>query len=129
MGTTFVTARGTVGKIAMAGVAMAMNQSCYALASEELHPLLVYFYAREIIKSLKHKATGAVFDALVTRDFDTEHIRLLDALQQDRFLALAEPCYREIHRLSCENIHLAAIRDALLPRLMSREWDAVALQR
>ncbi|MFR5069055.1 MAG: restriction endonuclease subunit S [Eubacteriales bacterium] len=29
--TTFVTCRGTVGNLAMAGVSMAMNQSCYAL--------------------------------------------------------------------------------------------------
>ena len=31
MNTVFVTARGTVGKLAIAGVPMAMNQSCYAL--------------------------------------------------------------------------------------------------
>jgi type I restriction enzyme S subunit len=29
--TVFVTARGTVGKLALAGCPMAMNQSCYAL--------------------------------------------------------------------------------------------------
>lgn len=41
--TVFVTARGTVGKIGLAGVPMAMNQSCYALSGKNIHQLLVYF--------------------------------------------------------------------------------------
>lgn len=66
--TTFVTARGTVGKVSLAGAPMAMNQSCYALASDSLEPILVYFYTLRVVESLKHKASGAVFDAIVTRD-------------------------------------------------------------
>jgi type I restriction enzyme, S subunit len=37
VGTVFITARGTVGKIALAGRPMAMNQSCYALKAR-VHP-------------------------------------------------------------------------------------------
>ena len=36
--TVFVTARGTVGKVGIAGVPMAMNQSCYALSGNNIHP-------------------------------------------------------------------------------------------
>lgn len=35
--TVFVTARGTVGKVGLSGVPMAMNQSCYALVGKETH--------------------------------------------------------------------------------------------
>lgn len=38
--TTFITARGTVGKISLAGIQMAMNQSCFALTSKENTPFL-----------------------------------------------------------------------------------------
>ena len=38
--TTFVTCRGTVGNLAMAGVPMAMNQSCYALKGKDEFPPL-----------------------------------------------------------------------------------------
>ena len=38
--TSFVTARGTVGKVSLAGKPMAMNQSCYALGSETIDPIL-----------------------------------------------------------------------------------------
>ena len=41
--TVFVTARGTVGKVGLSGVPMAMNQSCYALVGKETHQLLVLF--------------------------------------------------------------------------------------
>lgn len=68
--TVFVTARGTVGKVGMSGVPMAMNQSCYALVGKETHQLLVYFYTLKAVDRLKHKASGAVFDAITTRDLN-----------------------------------------------------------
>ena len=74
--TVFVTARGTVGKVGLPGVPMAMNQSCYALMGKNIDQLLVYFYTLQTVQTLKHKASGAVFDAITTRDFETETIRL-----------------------------------------------------
>lgn len=121
--TTFVTARGTVGKVALAGVPMAMNQSCYALASDVLPELMVYFYSLEVVKSLKHKASGAVFDAIVTRDFDTEIINVLEHDNQIAFMDFAAPTFEQIHKNTIENQRLQALRDSLLPRLMSGELD------
>lgn len=119
--TTFITARGTVGKISLAGRAMAMNQSCYALISEEIHPLLIYFYALVVVKSLKQKASGAVFDAIVTRDFDREEIKLLKKDEQQLLLMRIEPIYTQIRNLKLENLKLAETRSALIPKLMSGE--------
>ena len=51
--TVFVTARGTVGKVGLSGVPMAMNQSCYALVGKETHQLLVYFYTLKAVDRLK----------------------------------------------------------------------------
>ena len=121
--TTFVTARGTVGKISLAGVPMAMNQSCYALASETIEPLLVYFYVLKAVASLKHKASGAVFDAIVTRDFDSETINILSQNDSKSVLSILNPMMEAIHNNSEENSRLATLRDSLLPRLMSGELD------
>ena len=126
--TTFVTARGTVGKVSLAGTPMAMNQSCYALASETVHPLLVYFYVLKAVASLKHKASGAVFDAIVTRDFDGETINVLSDDDAKSVLAIIKPMMEAIHNNSEENIRLAALRDSLLPRLMSGELDVSELE-
>ena len=126
--TTFVTARGTVGKVSLAGVPMAMNQSCYALASDSVHPLLVYFYVLKAIVSLKNKASGAVFDAIVTRDFDKENIFVLKNEDSRSVISFITPIMESIHNNIKENMHISTIRDALLPRLMSGELDVSDLE-
>lgn len=121
--TTFVTARGTVGKISLAGAPMAMNQSCYALTSEIVDPLLVYFYVLKAVNALKHKASGAVFDAIVTRDFDGEIINILSDADSEAALSIIKPMMEAIYNNSKENMRLSAVRDTLLPKLMSGEID------
>ncbi len=125
--TTFVTARGTVGKISLAGAPMAMNQSCYALTSEIVDPLLVYFYVLKAVTALKHKASGAVFDAIVTRDFDGEIINILSDTDSEAALSIIKPMMEAIHNNSKENMRLSAVRDALLPKLMSGEINISSL--
>ena len=102
---------------------MAMNQSCYALVSEVTDPLLVYFYVLKAVASLKHKASGAVFDAIVTRDFDSETINILSDDDSKSVLTFIRPMMEAIHNNSEENMRLASLRDSLLPRLMSGELD------
>ena len=122
--TVFLTARGTVGKVSLAGVPMSMNQSCYALVGKNgLNQIIVYHYVLDTVKSLKHKANGAVFDAIITRDFDTEKIPALSAEQATAFLAIAEPIYNSILNRTFENAHLSALHDTLLPKLMNGEID------
>lgn len=119
--TTFVTARGTVGKVSLAGVPMAMNQSCYALVSDTLDPILVYFYTLKVVSSLKHKASGAVFDAIVTRDFDNEMINILSDTDAQQLLEVVTPMFAAIHNNDAECLRLSALRDAILPKLLSGE--------
>ena len=126
--TVFVTARGTVGKVGMSGVPMAMNQSCYALVGKETHQLLVYFYTLKAVDRLKHKASGAVFDAITTRDFDSEQIMKLSDDDATAFLRVAEPMFQEVLNNNIENLRLSTLRDSLLPKLMSGEIDVSAVQ-
>lgn len=126
--TVFVTARGTVGKVGMPGVPMAMNQSCYALVGKDTHQLLVYFYTLKAIDRLKHKASGAVFDAITTRDFETESISKLSNSAAEAFLSVAEPIYQSILSNAIESQRLAALRDTLLPKLMFGKIDVSAIQ-
>ena len=126
--TVFVTARGTVGKVGLSGVPMAMNQSCYALVGKDTHQLLVYFYTLKAVDRLKHKASGAVFDAITIRDFESEIISKLSDNDAKAFLDIAEPIYQAILSNSIENLRLAALRDSLLPKLMSGEIDVSGIQ-
>ena len=126
--TVFVTARGTVGKVGMSGVPMAMNQSCYALVGKETHQLLVYFYTLKAVDRLKHKASGAVFDAITTRDFESEQIMKLSDDDAKAFLCVAKPMFQEVLNNNIENLRLSTLRDSLLPKLMSGEIDVSAVQ-
>lgn len=121
--TVFVTARGTVGKVGLPGVPMAMNQSCYALVGKDTHQLLVYFYTLKAVDRLKHKASGAVFDAITTRDFEPENIMKLSDDDTKAFLDVAEPIYQAVLNNSIENLRLSELRDSLLPKLMNGEID------
>jgi len=118
--TVFVTARGTVGKLALAGRAMAMNQSCYALVGKEGHwQYYVYHLAQNVIENLKHKASGAVFDAIVTRDFESELVPNIQENEILNFEKMVAGIYEAILNNTNENTCLAAIRDTLLPWLMA----------
>jgi type I restriction enzyme S subunit len=122
MNTVFVTARGTVGKLAMAGVPMAMNQSCYALVGNNGYgQYFVYHIALETVEHLKHKASGAVFDAIVTRDFESEIVAMPPIEAVKLFEDKVKPIYEALLNNTNESAHLATLRDTLLPRLMSGE--------
>jgi type I restriction enzyme S subunit len=95
--TVFVTARGTVGKLALAGCPMAMNQSCYALVGTEgFGQHYVYHLAQYVVESLKHKASGAVFDAIVTRDFESEIVPNLTVDEAHSFEEKVAPIYEAL---------------------------------
>ena len=119
--TVFVTARGTVGKVCMSGVPMAMNQSCYALVGKNLHQLMVYFYTLATVERLKHKASGAVFDAITTRDFSSEYISKLSEQDERAFIKIVEPMFQMMLSNVFENKKLENLRDTLLPKLMTGE--------
>ena len=121
--TVFVTARGTVGKISLAGVPMAMNQSCYALIGKGVPQLLVYFYTQKIIRNLKKKANGAVFDAITTRDFESETVMKFSDDLLNKFSASVEPMYNLILNNHLENQQLTSLRNSLLNQLMHNDTE------
>lgn len=126
--TVFVTARGTVGKLALAGCPMAMNQSCYALVGKKGYSQhYVYHLAQYVVENLKHKASGAVFDAIVTRDFESEVVPSVTVDEVRSFDEKVAPIYETILNNSNENMQLAELRDTILPRLMSGELSVADL--
>jgi type I restriction enzyme S subunit len=126
--TIFITARGTVGRLALAGVPMAMNQSCYALIGKDGYGQhFVYHLALETVEHLMHKASGAVFDAIVTRDFESEFVPAPPIEEVKSFEDKVKLIYDAILNNSNESARLAALRDTLLPRLMSGELSVADL--
>ncbi len=119
--TLFITARGTVGKITLAGVPMAMNQSNYALVAKEgIGKYYLYLLAHSLVNVLLKKANGAVFSAITTKDFIEPTITPPMSVLQN-FERIISSLFEKIHAIGIESHNLSSLRDALLPRLMSGE--------
>ena len=117
--TTFVTARGaTTGGLSMAGCAMAMNQTCYALiGKEEPMPFYVHQLAREIMSSLKNEAVGATFEALVTKDFDSTEIFIAPKEKVLAYDKESSIIYHNILLKQQENEKLTELQSLLLAKM------------
>lgn len=126
--TIFITARGTVGKLALASRDMAMNQSCYALVPKGGGPVYFHYLAiQNAITYLKGISKSGVFDNVVVDTFKTVPIVMpTDALIQECNQVL-EPLFVRVVTLLRANEVLVAQRDALLPRLISGKLAVDAL--
>ena len=119
--TVLITCRGTVGKVTMSAVPMAMNQSNYAiLAKEGYSQYYAYLMTVAIVRKLKFKAVGSVFDAITSKDFN-EKIIIPDFATLKSFDSLISTFFEEIKAKGFESSRLTTLRDTLLPKLMSGE--------
>lgn len=119
--TVFITARGTVGKCALALRDMAMNQSCYALVGKDISNLFVFLLTKQLIDVIKKSASGAVFDAITVSTFHSLNVVLGDRGVTDHFETLIRPMFNKIANNTNEIQKLSELRDQLLPKLMSGE--------
>lgn len=119
--TVFITARGSVGRLALNSVPMAMNQSCYALKPKNGISFSFLFYLiKELIHHLEVKASGSVFNSIVSNDIEFTNLALPDDKTIiERFAEMAEPIFKRIEIATLENKQLSSQRDWLLPMLMN----------
>ena len=118
--TVFITARGSVGRLVLAGVDMAMNQSCYALrAKTGVSHVFLFFLAKELIHHLHVKSSGSVFDSIVSNDIELTKLAIPKGEVIEMFAAVVEPAFEKIANNTKENQQLAQLRDWLLPLLMN----------
>ena len=120
--TTIVTARGTVGAHCMLGKPMTMNQTNYGLkAKEGIGDYFVYFALSEMIDQLKQQSYGTIFDTITTKTFHSVLCPRpsLGVIQQ--FEERVTPLMDAILNNLKQSRTLAALRDALLPKLMRGE--------
>lgn len=122
--TVIVTARDTVGKTTLLGVPMAMNQSCYALKSDEIAaPYYLFFALNKEIASLKAMSNGGVFNTIIVKTFDSIHIAIPSNDLIATFETLVTPIMEQIQVKTKESFALSEVRDRLLPKLMSGEVE------
>lgn len=121
-GTTIISARGTVGNLAIAGQEMTFNQSCYGLCRNGTPgSCFIFLAAQHMVNTLQSIAHGSVFSTITRSTFDAILFpRPSDEVLQS-FETLVTPIFAKIKANVVETRTLTQTRDLLLPKLMSGE--------
>ena len=119
VGTTIISARGTVGKLALTGRAMAMNQSCYGLRGKAGDTYFTYFSATRLVQQLQQRAHGSVFDTITQETFAGIHVAYPQPPVIEAFDVAVSPLMARIRENLFQAQTLSTLRDTLLPRLIS----------
>ena len=119
VGTTIISARGTVGKLARTGRAMAMNQSCYGLRGKAGDTYFTYFSATRLVEQLQQRAHGSVFDTITQETFSGVHVAYPEPPTIKAFDAAVDALMARIRANLFQAQTLSTLRDTLLPRLIS----------
>lgn len=129
VGTTIITARGTVGKIALVGHEMAMNQSCYGVQGiNGVKQFMTYYLIKNAVEVLKKNTHGAVFNTITQATFETVVSIKPDIQILNLFECKVEKIMDQIKNNLYQNKALTELRDTLLPKLLSGEVDLSDLQ-
>lgn len=88
----------------------------------------LYFTIKPLLYGIEQTQVATTVIHIGKKDFDAFEITLPDASTLDDFDALTAPMMRVIVSNSFENKRLAALRDILLPKLMSGEIDVSDIQ-
>jgi type I restriction enzyme S subunit len=122
--TVFITARGTVGKVALPSVPMAMNQSCYALRGKQGIPQrFLFLMTLQQVDYLKTNTGGATFDTIVVDTFRRMEIVKPSREVVTSFADKTDAIFEQVNALQRQIKILRRTRDLLLPRLLSGQID------
>ena len=119
-----ISARGTVGEVAMIKYEMVFNQSCYGL---KVHELLdkdfVYYLLGYNINKLRNMVHGAVFDTITTNTFDNIIVNVPPQEYQEKISYLLSNIDNLIEVKIHENKNLDDILDSIFKENFIKEFD------
>lgn len=117
---TVIVSRGaTTGRLAMFGDTFAMNQTCYALRSKYQTPFYQYCKTLDVVSKLVHSAHGSIFDTITTSTFQSTRILVDNQCVVAAFEDRVKPLFARVLINSKSSDSLSAVRDQLLPKLLS----------
>ena len=121
-----VSARGTIGYVCLRHIPYVPIVRLVTLIPDTkvLSAKYLYLYLRQ----LHITGTGTTQQQLTVPDFRKTEIVIPDKNTMDSFTKTVTPLFERIWANENENIKLAEVRDALLPKLMSGEIDVSAVK-
>lgn len=131
-GDIIISARGTVGVVAVLGREMAFNQSCYGIKPLSLvDKEYLYYLLISSIQKLKYNSHGGVFDTITRETFNTIEVLLPSLEEQKRIASILSSLDDKIDLLYRENKTLEAIAETLFRKWFvedaKEEWEIKTL--
>lgn len=85
-----ISARGTVGEMAMIPFEMAFNQSCFGIRAkkDKVLPDYLYYFTKTKVRELKKSAHGSVFDTITRETFENIICKLPCLAEQRRIASI-----------------------------------------
>ncbi|PIQ84569.1 MAG: restriction endonuclease subunit S [Candidatus Omnitrophica bacterium CG11_big_fil_rev_8_21_14_0_20_63_9] len=121
-GTVLLSSRAPIGYLAISEVPVAVNQGFIAMVCDkELPNHYVRLWAKENMEAIRANANGTTFPEISKTNFRPLPVLVPSKPAVHEFLRQVEPLHRRVVSNLKESRTLAALRDTLLPKLISGE--------
>src|SRR5690554_6788452 len=133
-GDIIISARGTVGALAVLDKTMAFNQSCYGVKAKEDFSSndYIFYLLKDTVNNLKQFAHGGVFDTITKDTFKEIEIQLLPLPEQKAIASVLSSLDDKIDLLHQQNQTLEALAETLFRQWFVEEakedWEEVKLK-
>ena len=127
-GTVLFSSRAPIGYIAIAQNELTTNQGFKSvIPNENIGTSYVYFLLKSLLPIIEGMASGSTFKEISGAGMKSVPTVMPDIDTIQLFNNFCEPIFKEQEVLEAENRRLSALRDLLLPKLMSSEIDISSL--
>jgi type I restriction enzyme S subunit len=123
---TIISARGTVGEMAMIPFPMAFNQSCYGLRAKSkiVDPVFLYYLVKHNVHILRKNTHGSVFDTITRDTFDGIEVEIPDMPIQTRIAGILRSIDDKIELNTQINENLQEQAQAIYHHMIIENADA-----
>lgn len=123
-GTILFSSRAPIGYIAIAQNEVTTNQGFKSvIPNENIGTAYLYFLLKNLLPTIEGMASGSTFKEMSGSAMKSVPTVMPDANTIQLFSSFCEPVFKEQEILEAENQRLSALRNSLLPKLMSGELD------
>lgn len=123
-GTILFSSRAPIGYIAIAQNEVTTNQGFKSvIPNENIGTAYLYFLLKNLLPTIEGMASGSTFKEISGSAMKSVPTVMPDANTIQLFSSFCEPVFKEQEILEAESQRLSALRNSLLPKLMSGELD------
>jgi type I restriction enzyme S subunit len=128
-GTVLLSSRAPIGYMAIAEIPVAVNQGFIAMRPRQVSSLFLMLWAKSSLEKIISYANGSTFLEISKANFRPIKLVCPSPKLLASFDRLAEPLYRKIVGQVRQSETLIALRDVLLPKLVSGEFRVPVAER